>query len=93
MDKLFGAAILADDSVVVTGYTEGTLATTNAGGSDFYAARIDSDGALIWQWQVMTPHSPEKNGTHFRRVVFRLDWRVVNEQRVFTFRKIASTDV
>lgn len=51
-DKLFGAAILDDDSVVVTGYSEGDWAETNAGGSDFCAARLDANGSEMWRWQV-----------------------------------------
>lgn len=53
-DKMFGAAILGDDSVVITGYTEGDWAQTNAGGSDFCAVRLSADGTEVWRWQVRT---------------------------------------
>lgn len=53
-DKMFGAAILPDDSVVISGYSEGDWAQTNAGGSDFCAARLGADGTEIWRWQVRT---------------------------------------
>ncbi|CAM9731332.1 unnamed protein product [Ectocarpus fasciculatus] len=56
-DKLFGAAILDDDSVVVTGYSEGDWAETNAGGSDFCAARLDANGSEMWRWQAGTDSS------------------------------------
>lgn len=53
-DKVFGVAILGDDSVVITGYTEGAIAETNAGGSDVCAVRLDADGTEVWRWQVRT---------------------------------------
>ncbi|CAM9534982.1 unnamed protein product [Ectocarpus sp. 12 AP-2014] len=56
-DKLFGAAILDDDSVIVTGYSEGDWAETNAGGSDFCAARLDANGSEMWRWQAGTDSS------------------------------------
>ncbi|CAM9724389.1 unnamed protein product, partial [Sphacelaria rigidula] len=51
-DRILGAAVLGDGSIVLAGLTRGDWAETNAGGSDFCAARLDSDGIVLWRWQV-----------------------------------------
>ncbi|CAM9691265.1 unnamed protein product, partial [Sphacelaria rigidula] len=50
-EKIFGAVLLEDDSIVLAGFTRGNWTETSAGGSDFCAARLDSDGTVLWRWQ------------------------------------------
>ncbi len=49
-----GVAALADDSVVLTGQTNGDFAGagSNVGGLDFVAIKLTAAGVEEWRWQV-----------------------------------------
>lgn len=49
----YAAAAASDGGVFLAGSTSGNWSTTVAGGSDFAVAKIDSDGTLVWAWQVI----------------------------------------
>lgn len=51
-DKIFAAAAVDDGSVIISGYTEGSYGAVNSGSTDFVAVEVDSDGSLVWKWQV-----------------------------------------
>lgn len=52
-DFLTDAAAVADGGVVVTGYYNGTWnGETSSGETDFAAVKLDSDGDVVWRWQV-----------------------------------------
>lgn len=44
--------MMEDESIILGGYTEGEWAGANAGGSDFAAVKLSSEGEVIWRWQV-----------------------------------------
>lgn len=51
---MWTASALDDGGVVVGGYSNGTSwnGTTSSGLSDFAAVKLDSDGTVVWRWQV-----------------------------------------
>lgn len=52
-EKIFGAAIAADGSLFLAGYTEGNWSSQATGNSDFVIAKLHPDnGAVLWRWQV-----------------------------------------
>lgn len=52
-DQASGVVISPDDgSVVVVGRTYGDWEGTSAGEWDFAAFKLDSEGDLVWKWQV-----------------------------------------
>lgn len=54
-DEFEGAAIGNDGSVVISGYTYGSWAVTQAGDdedTDFVAMAMDADGNVLWEYQV-----------------------------------------
>jgi hypothetical protein len=54
-DYAYGVAIdQSDSSIVLTGYTEGSLIGMNAGNSDIFAIKLDSSGSEIWRYQTGT---------------------------------------
>ena len=50
-DSPLGISAGPDDSIYVAGFTEGALAGPNAGSADVWLARLDPDGAVVWQRQ------------------------------------------
>ena len=50
-DSPLGISAGPDDSVYVAGFSEGDLAGPNAGSADVWLARLDPDGAVLWQRQ------------------------------------------
>ncbi len=50
----YDVAVDAGGNVVVTGYTEGVLGSSNAGFSDAYVAAFEPDGDPRWLWQFGT---------------------------------------
>lgn len=53
--KMETAAVASDDTVILTGFSEGVWDGANAGGFDFVAVKLDvSDGTELWRWQVGT---------------------------------------
>lgn len=53
-DWNFGVSADGLGSVYVSGYTEGNLGGTNAGGRDVYVGRYDAGGNLLWARQLGT---------------------------------------
>lgn len=51
-DVVYDVAIGNDGSVFLAGTTFGDWNDTNAGDSDFAAAKLDADGNEVWRWQV-----------------------------------------
>lgn len=47
-----GIDIGEDGSVILSGYTEGDWAGTNAGDWDFVAMKFSAEGIKQWTWQV-----------------------------------------
>lgn len=45
-------AVAPDGSFFLAGETTGDWASINEGEADFAVAKLDSDGALLWTWQV-----------------------------------------
>lgn len=41
-----------DGSVVFAGFTDGDWDGSQAGEGDFAAAMLDSEGSVVWRWQV-----------------------------------------
>lgn len=41
-----------DGSSILTGDTLGSWSTTNAGGYDIMAMKVDVYGSVLWEWQV-----------------------------------------
>lgn len=48
----YGVVGGADGSATLVGYTEGAWNRTNHGNLDFAGAKLDSEGAEVWRWQV-----------------------------------------
>ena len=55
-DVAYAVATTADGSVIFSGSTFGLWAETHAGSSDFIASKLDSEGTLMWTWQVKRLH-------------------------------------
>lgn len=55
-DNCYGIAIDSSNTYLyIGGYTQGSLFGTTAGGTDFYAAKLNSsDGSLVWGYQYGT---------------------------------------
>lgn len=41
-----------DDTIIISGYTDGDWEGENAGGYDFAAMKLAGDGTVLWRWQV-----------------------------------------
>lgn len=54
-DIIRAVAVGTDDCVVFAGATFGSWGADIAGGQDFAAGKIASNGSLLWTWQV-TPN-------------------------------------
>lgn len=52
VDEMLGVAAGLDNTMILGGYTFGNWTVTNQGGEDFSAAKLDSDGEQMWQYQV-----------------------------------------
>ena len=50
-----GIAIDANHNLFISGTTDGSLGNTNAGNSDIWVAKYDSQGNLLWNQQFGTP--------------------------------------
>ncbi|CAM9529226.1 unnamed protein product [Hapterophycus canaliculatus] len=50
-DMVYASAATEDEGVVLAGFTDGTWSGDNAGGSDFAAVKLDSDGVEVWRYQ------------------------------------------
>ncbi|CAM9350312.1 unnamed protein product [Scytosiphon promiscuus] len=65
-DQATGVAISPDDgSVVVVGHTFGSFRGVSAGGWDFAAFKLDSEGTLVWTWQDGTSGADFLNAVTF----------------------------
>lgn len=51
-DEIYAAGGADDGSAILAGWTGGSYGAMNAGGHDFVAIKINSDGNTTWQWQV-----------------------------------------
>ncbi|CAN0508668.1 unnamed protein product, partial [Laminaria digitata] len=51
-DFLYSLAITGDGSAVMAGSTRGDWDATNMGESDCAACKLDTDGTLLWKYQV-----------------------------------------
>lgn len=51
-EQFVKAATETDGSMVISGYTDGSWATTNNGGWDFVAMSINVDRNILWEYQV-----------------------------------------
>lgn len=51
LDQAYGMVGVEDGSVVLVGYSAGDWAGRNAGGRDFAAVKVDSDGQVLWMRQ------------------------------------------
>lgn len=54
LDSASSVAIDAADSIIVTGYTDGSLEGTNAGSSDVFVRKYDTNGLVLWTRQFGT---------------------------------------
>ena len=62
-DVAYGIAIDSSDNIYITGYTEGDLdGNTNAGGSDIFLMKYDSNGNKIWTREIGTSENDEGYG-------------------------------
>ena len=52
-DKIRGAVALKEGSVILVGETLGDIIGTNRSGGDFAAFELDTNGTVLWRWQVM----------------------------------------
>ncbi|CAN0353219.1 unnamed protein product, partial [Scytosiphon promiscuus] len=50
-DLMYAVSGTKDEGVVLAGFTDGTWSVDNAGGSDFAAVKLDSDGIEVWRYQ------------------------------------------
>lgn len=53
-DQMAGAAAGDDGSMILVGYVGGSWASTHQGSRDFAAAKLDSNGTVVWTWQVLS---------------------------------------
>lgn len=51
-DRVNTVALAGDGSVILAGSTTGVWSEDNIGLKDFAASKLDSDGNLVWTWQV-----------------------------------------
>lgn len=51
-DAGFAVAVLESGGIVIAGLTDGSWNSSNAGGWDLMMLQLDSDGNLVWIWQV-----------------------------------------
>lgn len=60
-DFMKAAATFDDGAVVLAGYTSGDWHTRTNGGDDFAAIKLDTDGSVLWKWQVdgFKSHKPD----------------------------------
>ncbi|CAM9112514.1 unnamed protein product [Ectocarpus sp. 4 AP-2014] len=56
-DTLKSVAAAEDDTIVLAGYTEGSLGGDNAGETDCVVVKLDADGGVLWRWQGGTAES------------------------------------
>jgi Beta-propeller repeat len=56
-DGSFGMKLDSDGNIFLTGYTNNSLAQTNAGSADAWVAKYDTDGNQLWIQQFGTPES------------------------------------
>lgn len=61
-DTSFGVATDRDGNVYISGRTNGAIASTNAGGTDAWVAKYDSERTVLWKQQLGTPQSDESYG-------------------------------
>src|SRR5690606_29548757 len=47
-DRAYAFVLTPDDSIIVTGYTKGDFATTNAGDKDIMTVKVSSEGLVLW---------------------------------------------
>lgn len=52
-DYFHDVASVGNGSVVLGGFTDGSWNSDNQGGSDFAALKLDSNGSVVWAWQVV----------------------------------------
>lgn len=52
-DRVHTVAFTEDGSVILAGSTTGVWGEANRGLGDFAASKLDSEGNLIWTWQVI----------------------------------------
>ncbi|MFO1153498.1 MAG: hypothetical protein U1E42_07505 [Rhodospirillales bacterium] len=53
-DKVTGVATDADDNVIITGFTHGTLGSTSYGARDAFVAKYNANGDRLWVSQLGT---------------------------------------
>lgn len=63
---MYDVAAVGDGSVVMAGSTEGSWNEDNEGGDDFAAVKLDSNGSVVWKWQV-DPRLLRRNGVLSQR--------------------------
>lgn len=52
-DDWVEAAVMEEDgSIILAGYTRGDWYGTHLGNYDFAAVKLDTNGTLLWKWQV-----------------------------------------
>jgi len=56
-DESYSVAVDAAGNAYISGYTEGSLAVTNAGSADAYLSKYDASGNYLWSQQVGTASS------------------------------------
>lgn len=74
-DYIAGISSGEDGSFLVFGRTYGNWTGTNAGGADFIAGKIDSNGTLVWRWQVGTMICSTRCTVHARDGTRRIPCR------------------
>lgn len=71
-NRALGMALARDGSIVLAGSTTGNWNISHAGGAtDFAACKLDSEGALLWKWQV-----EKGNGVYYDTVSTHDAWHM-----------------
>lgn len=52
-DRAYGVFADDDESVVLTGFTDGAWSDVSSGETDFAAVKLDGNGTELWRWQVI----------------------------------------
>lgn len=70
-DGIWAVAGGADGSVVLAGYTLGNWNATNEGDMDYAVVKLDSEGHVLWRWQVMSERMHVSMDPRQRESTFR----------------------
>lgn len=58
VDYVESALITSNDSIIMSGHTNGSFNAANLGGMDFAAWKLDANGTEVWRWQASGETNP-----------------------------------